>query len=116
MLKTLSPSALNPPSAKSSACKSKTMVIASVAAYGPTKTVARAAPSKWPLVPAATGKLSICTAKINVAVNPARGAVLSSREDLAPLSERATAPAAIAAKAAEVGISINPSGICMGIG
>jgi hypothetical protein len=41
---------------------------------------------------------------------------LSSREDLAPFRDAATPTAAMAAKAAEVGISINPSGICIGKG
>jgi hypothetical protein len=57
--------------------------------------------------------LSICTAKINVAVRPARGAVFSSSERAAPLRLAATPTAERAAKAAEVGISMNPSGICM---
>jgi hypothetical protein len=64
-------------------------------------------------VPAATGKLSIWTAKINVAVRPARGAVFSSRDLAAPLIQAPTASAETAAKPAEVGRSINPSGICM---
>jgi hypothetical protein len=113
ILKILKPSALNPPSANKSACKIKTIVMASVAAYGPINTAARAAPSRWPLVPAATGKLSICTAKIKVAVRPARGAVFSSSEDFAPRIEMATPAAATTAKAPEVGRSMNPSGICM---
>jgi hypothetical protein len=50
---------------------------------------------------------------MKVAVSPARGAVFSSSEDFDPRIETATPAAAIAAKAAEVGRSIKPSGICM---
>ena len=78
MLKTLRPMAVRPPSANKKPCINKTTVSAKVAAQGPTKTAAKAPPSKWPLVPATTGKLSICTAKIKTAVRPARGAVFSS--------------------------------------
>ena len=91
--------------------------------YGPTSIAASAPPSRCPLVPAATGKLSICTAKMNAATSPASGAVpstppfaapcppASSRR--APRSETATAPAATTPVATETGASMNPSGTCM---
>ena len=102
MLKTLRPRAVNPPSANKKACISKTTVRAKVAAQGPTKTAARTAPSKWPLVPAATGKLSICTAKIKTAVKPASGAVFSSSCERAPFKAAATPTAEMPAKIADV--------------
>ena len=77
ILKIFRPRAVNPPSANKNAWIIKTTDKAKVAAYGPTKTIAKAAPNKCPLVPAATGKLSICTAKINTAVKPASGALCS---------------------------------------
>src|SRR5690606_36283764 len=58
----LRPSALSPPSANTSACTTSTPVRHSDATHGPTSTAASAPPSRWPLVPLATGKLSICAA------------------------------------------------------
>ena len=55
---------------------------------GPTSTAARAPPRRWPLVPAPTGKLSICVAKMKVATRPASGAVRSSSSRRAPEGER----------------------------
>ena len=51
---------------------------------GPTSTAASAPPSRWPLVPDPTGKLSIWVAKTNVATRPASGAVRSSSSRRAP--------------------------------
>ena len=72
------PSAVRPPSAKSRAWVISTTDITSIAVHGPTRTAASAPPIRWPLVPAPTGKLSICTAKMKAAVRPASGAVRSS--------------------------------------
>ncbi len=46
--------------------------------HDPSRTAASAAPRKWPLVPPATGKFSICAAKMNAAVTPSRGTLFSS--------------------------------------
>ena len=62
--------------------------------YGPTRIAASAAPSRWPLVPAATGKLIIWTAKTKAATRPASGAVRSSSSLRAPRTLMATAAAA----------------------
>ena len=78
MMKIFNPMAVNPPSAKTSACTIRTTVTASTPAHGPIKIAAKAPPIKCPLVPAATGKLIICIAKINTAANPASGATFSS--------------------------------------
>ena len=86
---TLVPSAVSPPSAKSTAWTSRTTVMHSTAVHGPTRTAASAPPIRWPLVPAATGKLIICTAKTNAAVRPASGAVRSSSSRRAPRSATA---------------------------
>ena len=59
ILNTFKPTAVNPPSANKKPCIINTTVSARVAAHGPTKTAAKAPPNKCPLVPAATGKLSI---------------------------------------------------------
>ena len=56
------------------------------ASHGPSRIAASAAPSRWPLVPPATGKFSIWTAKMNAAVTPSSGTRLSSSEELALLS------------------------------
>ena len=80
---------------------------------GPTRTAASAPPSRWPLVPAPTGKLSIWVAKTNAATRPASGAVRSSSSRRAPRSATPTATAATAPVATEVGASRKPSGTCM---
>ena len=63
MLVMLSPSAVSPPSANR-LWTTRTTATQMQPAHGPTSTAARTPPSRWPLVPAATGKLSICTAKM----------------------------------------------------
>ena len=82
---TLTPRALSPPSASSRACTSSTTDTDSAPRYGPTRIAARQPPSRCPLVPEATGKLSICTAKMNAATIPAIGTCLSS-SDCDPLA------------------------------
>ena len=78
------PSAVMPPSAKSRHWTRSTTLTQSIPVHGPTRTAASAPPIRWPLVPAPTGKLSICTAKMNAATRPAIGAVLSSSSLRAP--------------------------------
>ena len=73
------PSAVSPPSAKRMPCISRTTETQSTPVYGPTRIAASAPPSRCPLVPAATGKFSICTAKMKAATRPASGAVRSCR-------------------------------------
>ena len=113
MLTTLSPSAVSPPSANSRACTTSTTVTHSAPTYGPTSTAASTPPSRWPLVPLATGKLSICTAKMNAATEPGQRDLL--------LVEHLAGPAQADADAAggddrrrrpTVGPSMNPSGTC----
>lgn len=79
MFSTLAPSAAIPPSANSTACTASTAATVRQPSHGPSSTAASAAPSRWPLVPCATGKLSICTAKMNAAVTPTSGRRRSSR-------------------------------------
>jgi len=64
-------------------------------------------------VPLATGKFSICTAKMKAATRPAIGAVLSSSSVRAFTSETPTQAIATAPVAADVGASRNPSGTCI---
>ena len=70
-----------------------------VAVHGPTRTAASAPPSRWPLVPAPTGKFSIWAAKTKVATSPASGAVRSSSSRRAPRRASPTPTAATAAVA-----------------
>ncbi len=107
------PSAVNPPSAKSSAWSRSTTDITSTAVHGPTSTAASAPPIRCPLVPAPTGKLTIWVAKMNVAVRPASGACFSSSSSRDFRSATATPAAAAAPVAIEVGASKNPSGTCI---
>ena len=86
----LVPSAVMPPSAMNSACTSSTTLMHSTPVHGPTSTAASAPPSRWPLVPAPTGKFIIWPAKTNVATRPAIGAVRSSSSRRAPRSATAT--------------------------
>jgi len=62
MLNAFMPNASMPPSAKKNACINKTIVMLSMAAYGPSSTARKVPPTRWPLVPKAIGKLIICAA------------------------------------------------------
>ena len=113
MLRMLAPSAVIPPSANTNACATSTTDIARQAIHGPSRIAASAAPRKCPLVPPATGKLSICTAKMNAAVTPSSGTRRSSSSTLARLSPTPTAAAAGIAHATATSVDRNPSGMCM---
>ena len=78
MFITFAPSALTPPSANTKLCVASTTASTRQASHGPSSTVASAAPRKCPLVPPATGKLSICAAKTNAPVTPSSGTTRSS--------------------------------------
>jgi hypothetical protein len=56
------------------------MVIIIRLAQGPKRTDEKTAPKKWPLVPPATGKLSIWAAKMKAAVTPISGTSFSPKE------------------------------------
>src|SRR3954452_12420346 len=113
MLRMLAPSAVIPPSAKTNACTPSTTASVRHARHGPSMIAASAAPRKWPLVPPATGKLSIWAAKMNAAVTPSSGTRRSSRSVLAFLSPTPTATAAGTAHASATSVVRNPSGMCM---
>ena len=83
MFSTFAPSAVIPPSANTNACATSTTESTSPASHGPSRIAASAAPRKWPLVPPATGKLSICAANTNAAVTPSSGTRRSSSSRLA---------------------------------
>src|SRR3954447_26304092 len=112
MFRTLRPRADTPPSANSNAWTMSTTVTHSAPTQGPTSAAASTPPSRWPLVPLATGKLSICTAKMKAAAMPARGTSRSSRSRLALRRLTATQPTATAPAAADVPALMNPSGMC----
>src|SRR3954447_5120494 len=113
MLITLSPSADSPPSANSRPCTTSTTVTARAPAYGPTRTAARTPPSRWPLVPLATGKLIIWTANTNAATSPTTGTSRSSSVLAVIRREEAITPTAISPATSDVGPSMNPSGMCI---
>lgn len=112
MLRTFNPKTTTPPSAKRSAWTTTTTVTTSAPTQGPRRIAARAPPSRCPLVPAATGKLSICTAKTNAAVSPAIGICFSAKRLPVSLSEAQIPPAATAAPPTAVARFMYPSGMC----
>ena len=109
----LVPRAVIPPSAMKRAWTSRTTPMQRIAVHGPARTAAKVPPSRWPLVPAPTGKFIIWPANTNVATRPAIGAVRSSSSRRAPRSATATPATATAPVASDVGASMNPSGTCM---
>ena len=113
MFSTFSPSADSPPSAKNSPWTSSTSAMQIAPGHGPTSTVASTPPSRWPLVPAATGKFSIWTANTKAATRPASGACLSSIVSAAFFSATPTPPAEAPAAASDVPALMNPSGMCI---
>src|SRR5660398_277973 len=112
-LRILAPRAVIPPSAMARACTTRTTDMTITAAQGPSSTAANIAPRRWPLVPAATGKLSICAAKTKAPVTPRRGTVRSPRSLSVRRTASARAPSETAPVAAAVVVSMNPSGMCM---
>src|SRR3954453_1435881 len=87
-------------------------VITTLAAAGPRVQDSRAPPTKWPLVPAPTGKLIICAAKTNAPITPSSGAFNSSKPRCARRATNPTTGAATASNAAHTGVDRNPSGMC----
>src|SRR5512144_526937 len=108
----LTPRAARPPSAKNRHWTMSTTATHNAPVNGPTSTAASVPPSRCPLVPAATGKFSICTANTKTATRPASGAPRSSSSWRAPLRHAATPAAATAPAATDTGASMNPSGTC----
>ncbi len=106
------PSAVRPPSANSRPWTSSTVDITSTAVHGPTRAAASAPPSRCPLVPAPTGKFTICTANTKAAVRPASAGPVSRISRFARCRLKPTAPAAIRPVAMDVGASKKPSGTC----
>src|SRR4051812_26642181 len=113
MLRMLAPSAVKPPSANTNACTPITTASVRQASQGPSRIAASAAPRKCPLVPPATGKLSICAANTNAAVTPSSGTRRSSRSVLALRSPTPTATAAGTAHTRATSVVRKPSGMCM---
>ena len=102
-----------PPSAKKNACVEMTTAMTRQASHGPSSTAARAAPRKWPLVPPATGKLSICAAKMNAAVTPSSGMRRSSSRPFVLRTATASTATVGTQHAAATPVLRNPSGMCM---
>ena len=113
MLKIFAPSASTPPSANTKHCTTSTAVSAITAAPGPSNAAARTDPTKCPLVPPATGKLSICPAKMNAAANPSSGTRRGGRVRRASRNASVSAPTESASAARLVFRSRKPSGMCM---
>src|SRR5918998_776993 len=72
-----------------------------------------APPSKWALVPPATGIVTICAAKMKAAVKPTTGMLLSSSSDCARRSAYPTTAAATIHVTIAVTGPTRPSGTCM---
>ena len=111
MLKILAPITSRPPSWKSSPCTAMTAVITKTAAQGPSTMAASAPPKKWPDVPPATGKLSICAAKMKAAITPISGTCFSPSDLFVLEMAIPTVTAVIAQKSREITRLRNPSGI-----
>ena len=116
MFRTLAPSAEMPPSANANAWTAMTTAITSEASHGPSSTAASVAPRKWPLVPPAIGKLSICAAKMKAARTPSSGTRASSSSTFAIRRAYATAAIASAPQASATPPLRNPSGMWRAIG
>ena len=82
-----------PPSANRSAWTRQHDRQAQQPIQGPTSTAARAPPIRWPLVPLATGKLSIWSTKTKAPTSPARGTSRSLSSEAALRRLAAMAPA-----------------------
>ena len=109
---TFDPSADRPPSANTTACTVNTTDTHNTAAHGPTSTAASTPPRRCPLVPPATGKFNICTAKMNAETSPHSGICRSWSVSDAFFRLTPTPAAATTAAPADVGASMNPSGMC----
>ena len=104
-----------PPSAKTNACTMSTVVITMAAANGPRRIAASAPPAKCPDVPPATGKLSICNAKMSAAVTAISTILRWSKCFLTHATEYATYPAEATPVTAAVVFESIPSGMCMAV-
>jgi hypothetical protein len=113
MFRTFTPSAVTPPSANNNACTMTTTETTTTPIDGPRRMAASAPPSRWPLVPAATGKLSIWRAKMTAADSPAKGICFSRRRAAPIFSDAASPPIETAAAPADVAALMNPSGTCI---
>ncbi len=78
MFTRFAPSARIPPSLKTRHWTITIPAIESAAAWGPKAMARNVAPTKWPLVPGRTGKLTICAAKTKAPTTPRSGTLRSS--------------------------------------
>src|SRR3990172_1327056 len=112
MLTMLSPRALRPPSANTRAWTTRTTVMTSRPAAGPTSTAANTPPRRCPLIPAITGKLTICAANTKAAARAASGTWRSVRTSRVRRTATPKPPTATAPNPAEVVTLMTPSGMC----
>ena len=89
-----------------------TLVMTKIAAQGPIRIVASAAPIRWPEVPPATAKLIICPAKIAAANTPIIGTCCSPRSFPTRRKAYPTIKIEMIHARKEIVIDKNPSGIC----
>ena len=113
MLKIFAPSAVTPPSWNRKHCTISTVVTTTTAALGPSSAATSVPPTRWPDVPPATGKFTICAANKNAADRPSSGAFRAGSSRRTWRNARPTPAADSAALTAAVLPSINPSGICI---
>jgi hypothetical protein len=113
MLTTFRPSAETPPSANSRAWSRRTTEMTIAPTHGPSRIATSAPPSRWPEVPAATGKFSIWTTKMKAAASPASGIWRSERVVRTRCRTAPSPPAAVTPAPAEVARLMKPSGMCI---
>ena len=113
ILRTFTPRALSPPSAKRRDWITTTIDIQITPRLGPSTITASAQPSKCPLVPAAIGKFIIWSTKIKADIIPVKAINLSATKFLADLTYAHNVPRLITPEAAETWAFINPSGTCI---
>ena len=116
MLKMFAPSAVTPPSWNKKHCTISTVVTTTTAALGPSNAATSMPPTRWPEVPPATGKFTICAANKNAAARPSNGTRRGGSSRLTCRKAKPTPAAEITAVATAVLPSMNPSGMCINFG
>ena len=108
MLKTLAPNAMTPPSWNKKHCTMSTVVTTTTAALGPSRAATSVPPTRWPDVPPATGKFTICAANRNAAARPSNGTRRGGSSRRTCRRAKPTPAAEITAVTAAVLPSMNP--------
>jgi hypothetical protein len=113
MLKTFAPNVDKPPSAKISACIIKTIVMPSIAMYGPRSTARKVPPTRCPLVPYKIGKFIIWAAKIKALETASMGVTELEYVCFAFFHDRTRNPTDSVYINTQIVRLRNPSGMCI---